>query len=198
MPFFRYVQYTLVAGLRQTSEDLKLARGCLPLAPFFKTPQFYGVCRASTRSEQCCRPPRSFLGFLVSFQFLENFWKISSSPEIELSGATKSGSRGGVFEAPDSPEEATMARQPFQEHLKGRKIGVLKFCGNQQVCGKAELPRDFSVLGFLLQPNRRVFLQESSWTTCCMLMNPVPRPSYRKSTSQNFALWAQKFIKSNV
>ncbi len=28
-----------------------------------------------------------------------------------------------------------------------------------------------------------------------MLMNPVPRPSYRKSTSQNFALWAQKFIK---
>ena len=47
-----------MAGLRQTSEDLKLARGCLPLAPFFKTPQFYGVCRASTRSEQCCRPPR--------------------------------------------------------------------------------------------------------------------------------------------
>ena len=46
-------------------------------------------------------------------------------PEIELSGATKSGSRGGVFEAPDSPEEATMARQPFQEHLKGRSVQEL-------------------------------------------------------------------------
>jgi hypothetical protein len=45
--------------------------------------------------------------------------------EIELSGATKSGSRGGVFEAPDSPEEATMARQPFQEHLKGRSVQEL-------------------------------------------------------------------------
>ena len=32
----------------RTSEDLKLARGCLPLAPFFKTPQFYGVCCALT------------------------------------------------------------------------------------------------------------------------------------------------------
>ncbi len=45
--------------------------------------------------------------------------------EIELSGATKSGSRGGVFEAPDSPEEATMARHPFQEHLKGRSVQEL-------------------------------------------------------------------------
>ena len=41
--------YTLVAGLRETSEDLKLARGCLPLEPFFKTPQFYGVCLPLTQ-----------------------------------------------------------------------------------------------------------------------------------------------------
>ena len=49
--------------------------------------------------------------------------------EIELSGATKSCSRGGVFEAPDSPEEATMARQPFQEHLKGRSVQELLWRG---------------------------------------------------------------------
>ena len=32
-----------------------------------------------------------------------------------------------------------------------RKIGILKFCGCQWVCGKAEDPRDFSGLGCLLQ-----------------------------------------------
>ena len=55
--FQRSFLYTLVAGLREpeTSEDLKLARGCLPLAPFFKTPQFYGVCCASTRSNAAAR-----------------------------------------------------------------------------------------------------------------------------------------------
>ena len=53
--FKRSFLYTLVAGLRETSEDLKLARGCLPLAPFFKTPQFYGVCCASTRSNAAAR-----------------------------------------------------------------------------------------------------------------------------------------------
>ena len=50
---------------------------------------------------------------------------LQSSIPFEPSRATKSGSRGGVFEAPDSPEEATMARQPFQEHLKGRSVQEL-------------------------------------------------------------------------
>ena len=44
----------------RTSEDLKLARWCLPLAPFFKTPQFYCVCSTCTvlcvDAQQCCRP----------------------------------------------------------------------------------------------------------------------------------------------
>ena len=79
-----------------------------------------------------------------------------------------------------------------------RKIGILKFCGCQWVCGKAEDPRDFSGLGCLLLPNRRVFLQEASWITWGVLSSPLVRPSYRKPTSQNFALWARNVIKANV
>jgi hypothetical protein len=79
-----------------------------------------------------------------------------------------------------------------------RKIGILKFCGCQWVCGKAEDPRDFSGLGCLLLPNRRVFLQEASWITWGVLSSPLERPSYWKPTSQNFALWARNVIKANA
>ena len=61
---------------------------------------------------------------------------------------------------------------------KNKEIGILKFCGCQWVCGKAEDPRDFSGLGCLLLPNRRVFLQEASWITWGVLSSPLEQPSY--------------------
>jgi len=79
-----------------------------------------------------------------------------------------------------------------------RKIGLLKICGTQWVCSKAELSFGFSVLGCLLQPNSLVFVQEAPWTTRDAPLNPLPRPSYRKSTSRNFALWARNVINANV
>ena len=53
------------------------------------------------------------------------------------------------------------------------------FCGENKinhVCGKAEDPSDFSGLGCLLLPNRRVFLQEASWITWGVLLSPLERP----------------------
>ena len=116
----------LVAGLRETSEDLKLARGCLPLAPCFKTPQFYGVCPASTRSNAAadqigqrrhCRCPNwsSQLSNLVfRVQFLSNLLE----PQRAAQGV---GFRGPFW----GSEEATMAGQPFQQHLKGHSFQEL-------------------------------------------------------------------------
>ena len=108
-----------MAGLRETSEDLKLARGCLPLAPFFKTPQFYGVCRASTRSNAlpllACPNWSSQLSNLVfRVQFPSNLLE----PQRAAQGV---GFRGPFW----GPEEATMAGQPFQQHLKGRSVQEL-------------------------------------------------------------------------
>ena len=109
-----------MGGLRETSEDLKLARWCLPLAPFFKTPQFYSVCCALTRSNAAARtvcPVRLDTGNLSS-----PTGQLWTSRRLEPSRATKSGGKaqGVGFRGP--PEEATMAGQPFQEHLKGSYI----------------------------------------------------------------------------
>ena len=79
-----------------------------------------------------------------------------------------------------------------------RKIGLLKICGTQWVCGNDELSFGFSVLGCLLQPNSFVFVQEAPWTTRDAPLIPLPRPSYWKSTSRNFALWARNVINTNV
>ena len=113
--FQRSFLYTLVAGLRETSKDLKLACGFLPLAPFFKTPQFYGVCCALTRTNAAARA--------VCPVRLDNLssptGQLWTSRRLEPSRATKSGGKaqGVGFQGP--PEEATMAGQPFQEPLKG-------------------------------------------------------------------------------
>ena len=79
---------------------------------------------------------------------------------------------------------------------KKMKIGTMKFCRSQWGCGKAELLAVFSMLGSLLMPNKLAFLQEASWTTLGVLSNSLPRPSYRKLTSQIFALRARNFIKA--
>ena len=108
-----------MAGLRETSEDLKLARGCLPLAPFFKTPQFYGVCRASTRSNALplsAALPMSKLVFTVV-----QFGRFPSNLLEPQRAAQGVGFRGPFW----GPEEATMAGQPFQQHLKGRSVQEL-------------------------------------------------------------------------
>ena len=115
----------LVAGLRETSEDLKLARGCLPLAPFFKTPQFYGVCRASTRSnaaadqigQRHCLCP-NWSSQLSNLVFRVQFPSNLLEPQRAAQGV---GFRGPFW----GPEEATMAGQPFQQHLKGRSVQEL-------------------------------------------------------------------------
>jgi hypothetical protein len=84
------------------------------------------VCVVRRRAASNAAARRAaFLGFLGFSSFLEIPRNSQKTQEIELSGATKSCSRGGVFEAPDSPEEATMARQSFQEHLKGRSVQEL-------------------------------------------------------------------------
>ena len=53
-------------------------------------------------------------------QLVQSDW---TSRRLELSRATKSGGKaqGVGFRGP-APEEATMAGQPFQEHLKGSNI----------------------------------------------------------------------------
>ena len=66
------------------------------------------------------------------------------------------------------------------------------------VCEKADLSFGFSVQGCLLQPSSLEFVQEAPWTTRDAPLNPLPRPSYRKSTSRNFALWARNVINTNV
>ena len=63
-------------------------------------------------------PPDSLLSSPTG-QLVQSDW---TSRRLELSRATKSGGKaqGVGFRGP--PEEATMARQPFQDHLMGRDI----------------------------------------------------------------------------
>ena len=105
-----------MAGFRETSEDLKLARGCLPLAPFFKTPRFYGVCRASTRSNAL--PLTKLVFAVVQFGLQSSILSNLLEPQRAAQGV---GFRGLFW----GPEEATMAGQPFQQNLKGRSVQEL-------------------------------------------------------------------------